>query len=385
MHTRDKGLGMFKNTLEPHNAAVAEPLLARRRLLMLGAGAVALGSLPWAAPTWAKTAPAATAPLIFDALGEIRTVYTPELVRQILESGTRAIAITLTDPKAEEADAFDLMLKDLADYNLYFRQHPELFQVARNVADIETARQANKLAVFYNLQNSTPVGRDLDRVALLKALGLTSIQLTYNTTNSSGSGCFENPDPGLTAFGRALIDKLAAQNLLLDLSHAGMKTMADAIAASPRPVIVSHTACKALRPHRRNTTDENLRAIADRGGVTGITQIRTFLTDAKENNLEAYFDHIVHAVKVAGTDHIGIGSDRDHRVIPDTAEELAILLKEEGSQISPQDWPLYLQGMNGPRRMETVRDGLKRRKFSQADIDKIMGANVQRLYQQVVG
>lgn len=380
---------MYEHTHGVQAGPVAGPSLARRRLLLLGAGALALGNLRWpgqalaAAPAIAGNATAP--PVVFDALGEIRTVYTPELVREILDSGTRAISITLTDPKVEEADAFDHLLKDLADYNLYFRQHADLFHPARNVADLEAARQAGKLAVFYNVQNSTPVGHDLDRVALLKALGLSSIQLTYNTTNASGSGCIENPDPGITAFGRDLIDTLASQRVLLDLSHAGMKTMADAIAASPRPVIVSHTACKALRPHRRNTTDENLRAIAERGGVTGITQIRTFLTDARENNLETYFDHIVHAVKVAGVDHIGIGSDRDHRVIPDTAEELAILLKEEGPQISAQDWPLYLQGMNGPRRMETVRDGLQRRRFSQADIDKIMGANVQRLYQEVVG
>ncbi|MEP6906662.1 MAG: membrane dipeptidase [Pseudoxanthomonas sp.] len=324
-------------------------------------------------------------PVIFDALGEIRTVYTPELIDQILASGTRAISITLTDPKVDEADAFDHLLRDLAEYNLYLRGLASRFQLARNVSDIESARQSNKLAVLYNVQNSTPVGHDIDRLGLLKGLGLTSIQLTYNTTNASGSGCFENPDPGLTAFGRQLIEAMGSHRLLLDLSHAGMKTMAQAVAASSQPVIVSHTACKALREHRRNTSDENMRAVADGGGVVGITQIRTFLTYAKQNNLGTYFDHIEHAVKVAGVDHVGIGSDRDHRVIPDTAEELAILLKEEGSQISAEDWPLYLQGMNGPRRMETVRDGLKQRKFNSSEIDKIMGANVLRLYQQVVG
>lgn len=324
-------------------------------------------------------------PVVFDALGEIRTVYTPELVERILDSGTRAISITLTDPKAAEAESFDLLLKDLADYNLYFRRHPDLYVQAKAVADIREAVESRRLAVFYNLQDSSPVNGDLSRVALLRQLGVTSIQLTYNQHNRAGSGCFENPDTGLTPFGRALIAAMEAQRVLLDLSHAGMRTMAEAIAASSRPVVISHTACKALRAHRRNTTDDNMRAVADGGGVVGITQIRTFLTDARRDNLDAYLDHIDHAVRVAGIAHVGIGSDRDHRVIPDTQEALAVLLQEEGAQISPQDWPLYLERLNGPHRMDVIRDELKKRRYSQADIDRVMGGNVLRLYADVVG
>jgi membrane dipeptidase len=329
--------------------------------------------------------PAVPGNVVFDALGEIRTVYTADLVDRILDSGTRAISITLTDPKVDEANAFDLMLKDLADYNLYFRSLPGHYLPATSVAAIRQAVDSRRLAVFYNLQDSSPVNGDLSRVALLRQLGVTSIQLTYNHHNRAGSGCFEDPDNGLTAFGRDLVEEMAKQRVLVDLSHAGMRTMAEAIAASPRPVIVSHTACKALRAHRRNTTDENMRAVAARGGVVGITQIRTFLTDTRRDNLDVYFDHIDHAIKVAGIDHVGIGSDRDHRVIPDTEEELAILLKEEGSQISPQDWPLYLEKLNGPHRMDVIRDQLQKRRYSQSDIDKVMGGNVLRLYADVVG
>ena len=92
--------------------------------------------------------------------------------------------------------------------------------------------------------------------------------------------------------------------------------------------------------------DDNLRLLAQKGGVVGICQMRPFLTTKRQGALADYFRHIDHAVKVAGADHVAIGSDRDHRVIPDTPEELAILLQEEGSQISPQDWPLYLEKLN---------------------------------------
>lgn len=368
----------------------------RRTLLALAAGAPLLGiaSLPSAAmagpaqPAPADNRPGASAitlPVVFDALGEIRTVYDMALVDQILAGGTQAIAITLTDPKAAADWSFDLMLKDLAQYNLYFREHATHFVRATGVADIARAQAADKLAVFYNLQDSSPVGPDLDALATLRALGVTSIQLTYNTRNAAGQGCFEEDDQGVTAYGRQLLERMAAERMLVDLSHAGMRTMADAIAASPRPVIISHTACKALRAHRRNTTDANMRAIADRGGVVGITQIRTFLTDARSDNLESYFDHVMHATRIAGIDHVGIGSDRDHRVIPDNPEQLAILLEEEGAQVKPADWPLYLDGLNGPRRMEVVRDGLRRRGMAQDAIDKVMGNNVYRLYRDVIG
>lgn len=359
----------------------------RRRALaggLLGAAAFGLAPAAVAAVSRARPAPA-TAPVVFDALGEIRTVYTPELVDRILASGTRAVAITLTDPKVAEADAFDHLLADLSRYNLYFRGMASHYLPATGVAGIEEAVASGRLAVFYNLQDSSPVNGDLGRVGLLRALGVTSIQLTYNTHNRAGSGCFENPDGGLTAFGRELIAEMERQRVLLDLSHAGMRTMAEAVVAARRPMIVSHTACKALRDHRRNTTDANLRAVADKGGVVGITQIRPFLTDARRDNLDVYFDHIDHAVRVAGIEHVGIGSDRDHRVIPDTPEELAILLQEEGPQLSAQDWPLFLERLNGPHRMEVVHEQLRKRGYAQSDIDRVMGGNVHRLYADVVG
>lgn len=348
--------------------------------------AVLRGALSGAAlAAFAGRAAAAQPAIVFDALGEMRTVYTPDLLDKILASGTRAIAVTVTDPKVELEKCLAQTNHDLDLYDAYYDANPRHFIRALTAADVERAAAEKKIAVFYNLQNSTPVEADLGQVAVLRRRGVTSIQITYNDTNKSGSGCFVDNDPGLTEFGRELIARLEAERVLLDLSHAGMTTMAGAIAASRRPSIVSHTACKALWDHRRNTTDENMRAVAAKGGLVGMTQIRTFLTQERANNARFYFDHIDHAVKVAGIDHVCIGSDRDHRVIPDTDEELKILLQEEGSQIKPADWPLYLEGMNGPHRMTVIRDELKKRRYSQAQIDKLMGGNVLRLYRDVVG
>ena len=352
-------------------------MATRRALLQAAMAGAALAAAPRAF--------AAEAPVVFDALGEMRTIYTPQLIEEILASGTRAIAVTVTDPKVEADKALAQTLADIEIYDRYYDANAAQFIRTIKAADVDRALAARKIAVFYNLQNSTPVEADLGQIARLRERGVTSIQLTYNDLNRSGAGCFVDDDPGITEFGREMVARLEAERVLVDLSHGGMKTIAGAVAASRRPLIISHTACKALWDHRRNTTDENIRAVAQKGGLVGITQIRTFLTSAKTKNRHFYFDHIDHAVKVAGIDHVCIGSDRDHRVIPDTEEELKILLKEEGSQIKPDDWPLYLDGMNGPHRMDVVRDELRKRRYSQAQIDKLMGNNVRRLYRDVIG
>ena len=323
--------------------------------------------------------------LVFDAMGEIRTIYTPELIRDILSSGTRAIAITLSDPKVIGHAGFELTLEEMNAYDSYFEKYPDLFIKATRLADIDRARRENKLAVFYLIQNAAPIDQDWTKMDRLYDRGLRSIQLTYNHRNLIGDGCKERTDAGLSIFGLELIDRMNSRNMLVDLSHAGMTTMKEAIIASKKPVVISHTCCRTLYDNVRNTTDENLRLLADRGGVVGICQIRVFMTTEKTNNLEVYFRHIDHAVKVAGIDHVAIGSDRDHRVIPNTEEEIKQLLKEEGANFIPDDWPLYLEKLNGPRRMEVVWDGLLKRGYKTADAEKIMGRNLYRLYKETIG
>ncbi|MEQ8715895.1 MAG: membrane dipeptidase [Cyclobacteriaceae bacterium] len=323
--------------------------------------------------------------LIMDAMGEIRTIYTLDLIKKILASGTNSVTITLTDPKIYGEEGFHTLLEDLANYDRYFDDNPSLFVKCKSMSDFERAKKEGKLAIFYLIQNSAPIEKELDRLDFFYNLGLRSVQLTYNYRNYVGDGCYERTDAGLSTYGLEMIAKMNEMGMLIDLSHAGMLTMKETIEHSEKPVIISHTCCKTLFDHDRNTTDENLKLLADNGGVVGLTQIRIFMTHEKTNNTEVYFDHIDHAVKVAGIDAVCIGSDRDHRVIPDTEEEILILLKEEGAQFKPDHWPLYLEKLNGPSRMNVVYDGLVKRGYTQDQIDKIMGKNLHRIYTDVIG
>ncbi len=321
--------------------------------------------------------------LVWDAMGELREEYDAALIGDMLGSGMDAISITLCDPKPEGAAALELAVDSLLGYDRYLAAHPEFFIKATKVSDVDRARREGRMAVFYLYQNTVQFGKELDRIDLFHGLGLRSCQLTYNVKNHVGVGCWE--EGGLTSFGREVIERMNHKRMLVDLSHANMQTMADAITASQVPVIISHTACMAVHSNRRNTTDANLRALADRGGVVGICQMRPFLTAKKSDNLSAYFDHIQHAIRIAGIEHVGIGSDRDHRVITLTPEYLAELKREEGSQVVDSDLPYFIDELNGPRRMEVVRDGLAKRGLSATDVDRVMGGNVYRLYREVIG
>ena len=141
--------------------------------------------------------------------------------------------------------------------------------------------------------------------------------------------------------------------------------------------------------HPRNKSDAMLRAMAEGGGVIGIFQINPYLGPNERNTLETYIAHIDHAINVAGIEHVGIGSDREHRTIPDTAEEKQKLI-DELSRLRPvtaRDIPLavFLSELNHPRRMETIRRALEARRRPAAEIDRIMGGNFYRLFRDTIG
>jgi microsomal dipeptidase-like Zn-dependent dipeptidase len=299
------------------------PSLTRRSLLRtLAASAFASGlEVRPAAGEPTQASPGAP---VMDAMGELRMEYEVSLIRDMLASGLRSITITLCDPKPVGDEALALAIDSLLQHDRYLARNPEFFVKATSVADLERARRDGKMAVFYLYQNTAQFGRELDRVDLFHRLGLRSCQLTYNDRNLAGTGCGE--EGGLTPFGRELIGRMNERRMLLDLSHA-----------------------------------------------------------KKADNLHAYFDHLLHAIRVAGMEHVCIGSDRDHRVIRLSPEYLAELKREEGSQVVDDDLPYFIDELNGPRRMEVVRDGLAQRGLSTGDVEKVMGGNLLRLYRDVMG
>ena len=328
--------------------------------------------------------------LVIDGLGEINLDYEPALIDEIRASGMRGCVITLGNPALQTpSEAYADMEKERQAHEARLAKMPDRLLRATSVRDLEAASARRVIGLVYYLQNVTLIGDDLDRLADLKEKGIRIIQLTYNMRNLAGDGCLERQNSGLSTFGVELVARMNEMGLLIDLSHCGEATTVDGIATSKRPVAITHSACKALFDHPRNKTDATIRAMADRGGVMGIFQINPYIGPKERNTLDDFLAHIDHAVKVGGVEHVGIGSDREHRRIPDTPEEKQKLI-DELSRLRPVNaasfrWPFFIAELNGPRRMETIADGLSKRGHGSDAIDKILGGNFFRLFKDTIG
>lgn len=324
-----------------------------------------------------------------DGLGEIRLDYPPALLDEILASGLRCCVVTVGNPGLYGADAFPDTLQEIEAYEAHIDAHPDRLMRIRTLADVDEAVRSGRLGLVYYPQNATPLERDPERIDLLWERGVRLLQLTYNHRNLLGDGSSEWTNAGLSEYGLEVVARMNAVGMVVDVSHSGEATTLDAIRHSTAPVAITHAGCKGVFDHPRNKTDEALRAMAHGGGVLGIVQLNPYLGPRERNTLEDYLNHIDHAVGVCGIDHVAIGSDREHRPIPDTAEERQKLVDElarlypDPAAAPPVRWPFFLTELNHPRRMETIRDGLRGRGYSSGEVDKILWGNWYRLFGEV--
>jgi membrane dipeptidase len=290
-------------------------------------------------------------------------------------------------------DSFERAVAGFADaIALAGDSHPDLFMIARRKADIAAAKASKRTALALGFQDSAPFGADLDRVDMFHDLGLRICQPTYNRRNLMGDGCLEPANGGLSKLGLELVAKLNEKRILVDASHAGPKTQTDAIAACKGPMAITHTACRALTDHPRNTHDATLKALADKGGVAGI-YFMPYLLTAGQPHAEDLIRHIEHAVNVMGEDHVGLGTDGgitgltlDARFKKQHADQIAARKKAGiGAPGETADVYLYVPEYNTPRRFETLADDLLKRGWSTTRVEKLLGANFARLFGDVWG
>ncbi|HLF57161.1 MAG TPA: membrane dipeptidase, partial [Thermoanaerobaculia bacterium] len=229
---------------------------------------------------------------------------------------------------------------------------------------LQNARRRGKVGVIVGFQNSNHF-RATGDVAAFYALGQRISQLTYNEKNELGSGCYVRRDRGLTDFGGEIVAEMNRLGMAIDVSHCGERTSRETIAASRRPVIVSHANCAALVPGQpRCKSDRVIREMAARGGVIGITLVRAFVAASTRPTLENLLDHFDHVRKIAGIEHVGLGSDVDV-----TARDPA-----NGRALS-----FYaLGGLDPTARVYQIADGLLRRGYSAREVELVLGENFVR-------
>lgn len=281
------------------------------------------------------------------------------------------------------------------------KMYPERCELATSPDDIERIAQSGKRAIMIGIENGFAIGKDLSKVERLYNLGARYITLSHNGHNDICDSC--NPREtlgdkktehnGLSKFGEKVVSEMNHLGVMVDVSHISVESFYDVIKVSNAPVIASHSGCRALADNSRNLYDEQLKTLAKNGGVIqivtvsgflklGSSQYRKAMSDLKKElddgsitteqflekkkdldakylsaNLEDFVDHIDHAVKIAGIDHVGIGSDFD------------------GGGGVP--------GFNDHSEALNVTIELLRRGYSEEDISKIWGANLLRVWREV--
>jgi len=200
-------------------------------------------------------------------------------------------------------------LDNIAQWLQWFDRYADLILPVRRAGDIAAAKAAGKTGIVLGFQNGSPIEDRLDYLAVYKQLGVGIIQLTYNTQNLIGSGCYESRDTGLSDFGREVVAEMNRLGLAVDLSHVGVKTSDDAIAASRDPVVFSHVLPAELKQHPRNKETHQLKAVADRGGLVGVTMFPPFLPKGTASTVDDYAEIIGWMVDRCGEDHVAYGTD----------------------------------------------------------------------------
>lgn len=378
-------------------------MVGRRGFLLGGAAALAAA----ACPGWSLRA---AAPLEWPAFGDTLAIDAASgLHLGYFEPGDPQVAVELAAARDSglgavlqtmgpagrfwlDDEAFERNLANLDQWDAILARHADTLLPVRQASDLQRAHATGRLGVIYGFQGTEPLGEDLERVGLFHQRGLRVIQLTHNRRNLVGDGCMEPGNAGLSRYGREVVEQLNGQRILVDVAHGSPRTIAEGIAASKAPVLISHTGCRALSDVPRNTSDENLRAMAERGGVAGII-FWPYLVEGAQPMAADVVRHIEHAINVCGEDHVGIGTDTGVAPIERGAQferdnrELMKGMIADGifpAHESP-DIYTFIPDLNHVRRFETLGALLAARGHPEARISKILGGNFARVMAEVWG
>ena len=312
---------------------------------------------------------------------------TDEMVANAKASGITAVNVTVSGGGRGHA-SFDDTVRELGYWERELAAHPDVFTKIRTVADLTSAKRAGRLGLIYGFQDAVMLEGDPLRLDLFHRFGVKIIQLTYNVRNLLGDGCLEPDDAGLSRHGREVVARMNELGMVVDVSHCGTQTTDTAIAASTKPVAITHSGCKAVFDHPRSKSDASLKRMADKSGVIGI-YLMPFINPAGQPTGADLVRQIEYAVQVCGEDHVGVGSDLSitpHRVDAEYAEQHRRFVEERkraGIAAPREEDYLFIADLNTPRRMEQIADRLAARGHADARIEKIIGGNFLRLFGEV--
>jgi membrane dipeptidase len=299
------------------------------------------------------------------------------MLDMIRQSGVTAVKTSLGGFEG----SFEETVDEISFFQRVFEEYPDVFLQVRRHRDFAEAKRTKRMGVLLSFEAVSPLEEKIDRIELFRGLGVRVMQLTYNKASPFGMGVLGDPKGSLTALGAKAVAAMNAQGVAIDLSHSNEPTSFEVLKISSKPALVTHAGCAAVHPHPRHKSDALLRALAQKGGVIGIYDLCYLTASPKQPDLDDYMAHMVHALNVCGEDHVGIGSDSGLEPWDTSPAATAAYNKNEaerhkaGVAAPEEDRPLYVIGLNTPRRSEIIADALLKRGYSARVAEKVLGLN----------
>lgn len=325
--------------------------------------------------------------LVIDALGG-QVVPMPavrdgkDFFDRLKEAGLTGLSVTIEARFA----TFEDLLSAVYKHEMVWELHGNRVQLVLKPEDFETCKREGKIGILMGLQTGSPVENDLRKVTFLKKLGVQMMAVTYMEANLLGCGCLEPNDTGLTHIGRQVVREMNRLGLIVDLSHVGYKTAMDAITASYKPVMFSHSNATKVTKHPRNIPDELIVACAERGGLICATPYGPCTSPDPFHGVQATMDdfmrHIDYLVKLVGIDHVGIGTDRFEG--KGEAEWNATTKRRYPESVGAFEFgKVFTVGFQNLSSWPAITAMLLKNGYSEEDVKKIVGGNFLRVYKSI--
>jgi microsomal dipeptidase-like Zn-dependent dipeptidase len=315
---------------------------------------------------------AANRPIRIDALQFCS--WSREDFLQMREGGLTAVHATIA-----YHEGLRETVRAIEDWNARFRAHADLIMPGRSSQDIDAARVSGRTAIFFGLQNPTPIEDDLGLVEILHALGVRFMQLTYNNQSLLGCGWMEREDSGITRMGREVVAEMNRVGMVVDLSHAGERTTLEAIELSARPIAITHANPSWRRDTRRNVSADVVKALGRSGGMLGLSLYPHHLPRGPETTRREFCEMAAEVAEMIGVEHVGIGSDlcrgQPNSVVRWMREGRWTRPSAEPISFPPQpDW--FRDSGDFPGLAEELREV----GFAEAEVAKVMGENWRNFF-----
>jgi len=264
--------------------------------------------------------------------------------------------------------------------------HQRDIMVVRTVADVDEAHRSGRVGLVFGLEAATPIENEIDRLDVLYGLGLRQIGIAYSDANALGSGLSEATDGGLTAFGRRAVTRMNRLGLAIDLSHSSDRTALDVCEHTERPVFMTHAGARAIWDTARMKPDDVLRAVAETGGVIGMSAAphTTLSMDHRQHTIESVMDHFRYCLDLVGIEHVAFGPDTlygDHVALHRIFAHLLSLSAARGPEFEPVS---YVDGLENPtENFGNICGWLVRHGFTDDEIRAVIGGNIYRALRSI--